>query len=44
MPVVDAETEVALVELAVELGLIHSKHGSLRIHHLCSLGIHAARK
>jgi hypothetical protein len=44
MLVVDAETELALVELAAELGLSHSKHGSLRIHHLCSPGIHAARK
>jgi len=25
-------------------GLIHSKPGSLRIHHFCSPGIHEARK
>jgi len=32
---------VASVELAVEMARLHSKHGSLRIHHLCSPGIRA---
>jgi len=37
--------QVALVVGSVKVaGLIHSIHGSLRIHHLCSLGTHEARK